>query len=311
MLDDITSLPGVGEQTAEKLRELGYATIDVIATANPDDFVENIGISAEKANKMIAAARQMYDVTFETADLLLEKRKSVTKLTTGSKKLDELLAGGVETKSITESYGAYGSGKSQISMQLAVNVQLPVEQGGLDGKAVIIDSEGSFRPERVKQMAESLGLDSDTVLKNISIARAYTSDEQMMIAEKVYNMAKDGGIKLLVVDSLTALFRSEYTGRGMLAERQQKLNRHLSILHKIADDFNVVVYVTNQVHSKPDMFFGDPTAPVGGHILGHAATFRLYLRKSKGSKRIARLVDAPHLPDGETVFSVSEKGVHD
>ena len=311
MLDDITQLPGVGEQTAEKLRELGYDSIDVISTANADDMMEALGMSSEKINKMIDAARTLFDVTFETAGELLERRKEILKLTTGSKKLDELLTGGMESKSITESYGAYGSGKSQISMQLAVTVQLPVDKGGMASKAVVIDSEGSFRPERVKQIAEAMGLDPEETLSNIAVARAYTSDEQMMIAEKVYNMAKDGNIKLVVVDSLTALFRSEYTGRGMLAERQQKLNRHLATLHKIADDFNAVVYVTNQVHSRPDMFFGDPTAPVGGHILGHAATFRLYLRKSKGGKRIARLVDAPHLPDGEAVFMVSEKGVHD
>ncbi|MFC1454560.1 DNA repair and recombination protein RadA [Candidatus Undinarchaeota archaeon] len=311
MLDDITQLPGVGEQTAEKLKELGYDSIDVISTANADDMMEALGMSSDKVNKMIDAARNMFNVSFETAGELLERRKEILKLTTGSKKLDELLTGGMESKSITESYGAYGSGKSQLSMELAVTAQLPVDKGGMACKVVVIDSEGSFRPERVKQIAEAMGLDPEETLGNIAVARAYTSDEQMMIAEKVYNMAKEGNIKLVVVDSLTALFRSEYTGRGMLAERQQKLNRHLATLHKIADDFNAVVYVTNQVHSRPDMFFGDPTAPVGGHILGHAATFRLYLRKSKGGKRIARLVDAPHLPDGEAVFMVSEKGVHD
>jgi len=310
MLNDLENLPGIGEQTAQKLREAGFCTIDAIAAANLDDLGE-LGISTAKALKMVEAARDQYNVQFHTAAELLEQRKDIAKLTTGSKAFDTMLGGGIETRSITETYGAFGSGKSQVSMQLAVNVQLPTEKGGLAGKAVIIDSEGSFRPERVKQMAETAGLDPEEALSNIQVARAYTSDDQMMIAEKVASMATEQGIKLVVVDSLTSLFRSEYVGRGMLAERQQKLNQHLATLHKLADDNNIIVYVTNQVHSRPDMFFGDPTQPVGGHILGHSATFRIYLRRSKGGKRIARLVDAPHLPDGEVVFQVSEKGLHD
>lgn len=310
MLNDIENLPGIGEQTAQKLREAGYASIDTIASANLDDLLE-LGISTAKAQKMVEAARDQFNVQFQTAADLLEQRKDVAKLTTGSKVLDELLGGGVESRSITETHGAYGSGKSQVSMQLAVNVQLPPEKGGLGGKAVIIDSEGSFRPERVQQMAEAAGLDPAEALTNIQVARAYTSDEQMMVAEKIATIAEDQGIKLIVVDSLTALFRSEYVGRGMLAERQQKLNQHLATLHKLADDNNIIVYVTNQVSAKPDQFFGDPTHPIGGHILGHSATYRIYLRKSKGGKRIARLIDAPHLPDGEVVFQVDEKGIHD
>jgi len=310
MLNDIENLPGIGEQTAQKLREAGYGSIDSIASANLDDLLE-LGISTAKAQKMVEAARDQFNVQFQTAADLLEQRKDVAKLTTGSKAFDDLLDGGIESMSITETHGAYGSGKSQVSMQLAVNVQLPPEKGGLSGKAVIIDSEGSFRPERVKQMAEAVGLDPAEALANIQIARAYTSDEQMMVAEKIASIAEEQNIKLVVVDSLTALFRSEYVGRGMLAERQQKLNQHLSTLHKLADDNNIIVYVTNQVSAKPDQFFGDPTHPIGGHILGHSATYRIYLRKSKGGKRIARLIDAPHLPDGEVVFQVDGKGIHD
>jgi len=310
MLNDIENLPGIGEQTAQKLREAGYGSIDSIASANLDDLLE-LGISTAKAQKMVEAARDQFNVQFQTAADLLEQRKDVAKLTTGSKAFDDLLDGGIESMSITETHGAYGSGKSQVSMQLAVNVQLPPEKGGLSGKAVIIDSEGSFRPERVKQMAEAVGLDPAEALANIQIARAYTSDEQMMVAEKIASIAEEQNIKLVVVDSLTALFRSEYVGRGMLAERQQKLNQHLSTLHKLADDNNIIVYVTNQVSAKPDQFFGDPTHPIGGHILGHSATYRINLRKSKGGKRIARLIDAPHLPDGEVVFQVDGKGIHD
>jgi len=310
MLNDIENLPGIGEQTAQKMRASGYCTIDAIAAATLDDLGE-LGISTAKAQKMIEAARDQFDVQFQTAAELLEKRKEVAKLTTGSKVFDDLLGGGVESRSITETHGAYGSGKSQVSMQLAVNVQLPPEKGGLSGKAVIIDSEGSFRPERVLQMAEAVGLDPAEALNNIQVARAYTSDEQMMVAEKIASMAEDQGIKLIVVDSLTALFRSEYVGRGMLAERQQKLNQHLATLHKLADDNNIIVYVTNQVSAKPDQFFGDPTEAIGGNIVGHNSQTRIYLRRGKKGTRVAKLVDSPHLPDGESGFVITNSGIED
>jgi DNA repair protein RadA len=221
-----------------------------------------------------------------------------------------LLGGGVETQAITECFGEFGSGKSQIAMQLAVNVQLPPEKGGLGKNPLYIDSEHTFRPERVIQMAKKVGLD-EKVLKNIHVARAYSSDDQMLYAETAQDQITKNNIGVIIVDSLTSLFRSEYAGRGTLAARQQKLNRHLSTLHKLADTNNLAVYVTNQVMSKPDQFFGDPTKPIGGHILGHSATFRVYLRKSKGGKRIARLIDSPSLPEGEAIFKVTEEGVVD
>jgi len=145
------------------------------------------------------------------------------------------------------------------------------------------------------------------------VARAYTSDHQMLLVEKISEMINQDKIpiRLIIVDSLTSLFRSEYTGRGTLATRQQKLNRHLHSLQKVADLFNVVIYVTNQVQSRPDIFFGNPTAAIGGHILGHASQFRLYLRKGKAGKRIARLIDSPYLPEGEAVFKITEKGIED
>ena len=159
--------------------------------------------------------------------------------------------------------------------------------------AVFIDTENTFRPERIKQMAEGLSIDPKKAMENIFVARAYNSDHQVLLAEKAEEVMKKGGVRLIIVDSLTSCFRSDYTGRGTLANRQQKLNRHLHQLQKLADVYNLAVYVTNQVMSRPDVLFGDPTAPIGGHILGHQATFRMYLRKSKGEKRIVKLIDSP------------------
>jgi len=200
---------------------------------------------------------------------------------------------------------------SQLGHQLAVNVTRPEEDGGLNGDTVLIDTEQTFRPERIRHMADALEVDADAILKRIHVARAFNSHHQMLLVEKAQELTQDFPVRLIVIDSLTAHFRAEYIGRGVLAERQQLLNKHIHELMRFGDIHNAVVYVTNQVHSKPDAFFGDPTRPVGGHIVGHSATFRVYLRKSKGGKRIARLIDSPNLPEAEAVFSVSEDGIRD
>jgi len=181
----------------------------------------------------------------------------------------------------------------------------------MNGDVVWIDTEQTFRPERIRQMADALDLDADAILKRIHVARAFNSHHQMLLVEKAQELTQDFPIRLIVIDSLTAHFRAEYIGRGVLAERQQLLNKHIHELMRFGDIHNAVIYVTNQVHAKPDAFFGDPTRPVGGHIVGHSATFRVYLRKSKGGKRIARLIDSPNLPEAEAVFSVSEDGIRD
>lgn len=206
---------------------------------------------------------------------------------------------------------SHNSGKSQLAHQLAVTVQLPREKGGMAGKALFIDTEQTFRPERIRDMAKGLGLDPIKTLENIYAARAYNSDHQVVLSEKAEDVIKNNNVKIMIVDSLTAAFRSDYTGRGTLANRQQKLNRHLHQLQHLADVYNIAIYVTNQVMARPDVLFGDPTAPIGGHIVGHQATFRLYLRRSKGEKRIAKLIDSPSMPDSETIFTVSTDGIRD
>lgn len=308
----IDKLPGVGPATAEKLRDAGYIDIMSIAVASPKELSDAAEIAEATGSKIILHARRQADIgEFETGSALLEKRAKVGRVSSGSKVFDELMGGGFETQSIVELFGEFGSGKTQIAHQLCVIVQLPKEKGGMEGHAFYIDTENTFRPERIVQMAEAYDLDSDEVLKNIHVARAYNSSHQMLLVDKVKELSKDIPASLLVVDSLTAHFRAEYVGRGALADRQQKLNKHMHDLLRWGDLNNGVVCVTNQVSSKPDAFFGDPTRPIGGHIVGHTATFRIYLRKSKGPKRIARLIDSPHLPEGEAVFSIIDKGVRD
>ncbi|MHA1874417.1 MAG: DNA repair and recombination protein RadA [Candidatus Heimdallarchaeaceae archaeon] len=311
-MDSIEKLPGVGPAIAEKLRDSGYIDPLSIAVASPSELADAAEIGENTASKIIANARKLADIGgFETGGALLEKRAQVGRISSGSKTLDELLGGGFESQSIIELFGEFGSGKTQIAHQLCVMVQLPKEKGGVEGHAFYIDTENTFRPERIVQMAEGFELDPDEVLSRIHVARAYNSSHQMLLVDKVKELSKDAPARLLVVDSLTAHFRAEYVGRGALADRQQKLNKHMHDLLRWADLNNGIVCVTNQVSAKPDAFFGDPTRPIGGHIVGHTATFRIYLRKSKGPKRIARLIDSPHLPEGEAVFTITREGVRD
>jgi len=306
----IEDLPGVGPATAKKLREIGFSTVESIAMASVKELTQ-AGIGEKRAEEIINAARSAIALTFVRADELLKMRESVERLTTGSKALDALLGGGLETQTITEFYGEFGSGKSQLCMQLCVNVQLPKERGGLEAGALYIDTEHTFRTERIIQMAKHLGLDPKEVVQNIIYAEAFTSDHQMFLLDHADEVIKETNITLIIIDSLTAHFRSEYVGREMLAERQQKLSKHLHKLIRLARAFNAVAVVTNQVMAKPDVFFGDAVAPIGGHIVAHTSHTRIYLRKAKGQVRIARLVSSPYLPEGEALFKITEHGIED
>lgn len=307
----VSDLPGVGPSTAEKLAAAGIDTLLAVAVASIGVLSDEAGVSEAAARKMIQAARDMMDMGFETADTILEKRKTINKIKTGSDSFDEVMGGGFETGAITECFGEFGSGKTQVGHQLAVNVQIPAEQGGNGSKVIYIDTENTFRPERILQMAPKAGLDPEETLKNIKIARAYNSDHQMLLAEKAEDLLKTGEYKLLIVDSLTAHFRAEFIGRGTLSERQQKLNKHMHTLLKIADMYNCCVLVTNQVMAKPNVMFGDPTQAIGGHVVGHSSTFRIYLRKGKKGSRVAKLVDSPNLPENECMMFVNESGLSD
>lgn len=308
----IDDLPGVGPATAEKLREAGFEELLAVAVMSAGDLAEQAELGEAVASKIIAAAKKMANIGgFLSGAALLERRREVMKLSSMVQSIDDLLAGGFETQALVEVYGEFGSGKTQIGHQLAVNCTMPIEEGGFDGDIFYIDTEDTFRPERITQMARGRGLDPEAVLERIHVARAYNSAHQMLLAEEIKRMSRGRNIKMIIVDSLTSHFRAEYIGRGMLANRQQKLNRHLKDLKQLADVNNALVLVTNQVQSKPDAMWGDPTKPIGGHVLAHASTFRLYLRKAKGGRRIARLVDSPNLPDGECVYQVTEDGLRD
>lgn len=309
----LTDLPGIGPAVAAKLEGAGITDLMSLAVMGPAQLGDAAGVSPAVARKAIQASRNMLQLGFTDGLEYAARRENVSYITTGSKSFDELLGGkGVQSRAVTEAFGAYGSGKTQLGSTLAVNTQLPLDRGGANGKCVFIDTEGTFRPARIKQIAEALGANPEKVLKNIFVARAFNSDHQILLLDKISEMIKDGEpIKLLIVDSLTAHFRAEFAGRGQLADRQQKLNRYMHNLMKLAEQHNLAVYVTNQVMANPAQMFGDPTTAIGGHIVGHASTYRIYLRRGKKDSRVAKLVDSPDLPDNEAIFFLSNAGVID
>jgi len=309
----LTDIPGIGPGIAAKLEAAGVYDLMGLAVMSPAALGELAGIGEAVARKAIQAARGMMKLGFMDGIEFAKKREDIGNITTGSKNLDTLFGGkGIETRAMTEVYGGFGSGKTQCAFTLAVNVQLPKEKGGIGGKAVYIDTEGTFRPERIKQIAEKRGAIPDKVLKNILVARAFNSDHQILLLDKIGEMIKNGEpIKMIIIDSLTAHFRAEFAGRGQLADRQQKLNRYLHNLMRVAEQHNLAVFVTNQVMANPGMMFGDPTTPVGGNIVGHMSTYRVYFRRGKQGSRVAKMIDSPNLPENEAQFYVTEGGVCD
>ncbi|MGA7369278.1 MAG: DNA repair and recombination protein RadA [Nitrososphaeraceae archaeon] len=313
---EIQDIDGVGPTTAKKLKEAGIRSVMELAVMSAEQLALEIECSKETAATYIMDAQRLLrrsnilEKEFVTADSALEKRKSMLKCSTGSKSLDELLLGGVETQAVTEFYGEFGSGKSQICFTLCAMAKQPVSEGGLDGGVIYIDTEGTFRPERLSQIAESRGFEISEILKNVAICKVYNSSHFELIIKDLARYIKGFNARLVIIDSIISLHRAEYPGRGTLADRQQRLNSILHKLIRLAEMFNIVIVITNQVQSSPDTFFGDPTKAAGGNILAHTSTYRIYLRKS-GENRIAKMIDSPYHPYSDIRFTVNEKGIGD
>jgi DNA repair protein RadA len=305
----LTNLPGVGPATVEKLESAGLGTVLSVAVAHPSTLIDVAGMSEATARKVIKAARDMMGIGF-TDGLNLEETQSKKgfMISLGVKTFDDILAGGIKSGGITEVYGEWGSGKTQITHQLCVNVlkQFP------DGVVVYIDTEGTFTPLRIRQMAKAKGLNEDETLKKIMVAKAFNSDHQVFLAESVEGLFKQNkNVVLVIVDSLTAHFRAEFTGRGTLADRQQKINKHMRTLSKLADIRDIPVFVTNQVSASPAVFYGNPNQAIGGNIVGHNSRERIFVRKGAKGTRVAKLVDSPFLADAEASYVVTENGLED
>lgn len=305
---------GISAADVRKLEEAGLYTVEAVSFIPRKQLLAIKGISDAKADKIITEAQKLVPMGFTTATQFHQKRLEIIQLTTGSKELDKLLHGGMETGSITEMFGEFRTGKTQLCHTLAVTCQLPIEMGGGEGKCLYIDTEGTFRPERLIAVAERFNLNSSEVLDNVAYARAYNSDHQMQLVLQAGALMSESRYALMIVDSATALYRTDYSGRGELSARQMHLARFLRLLLRLADEYGVAVLITNQVVAQVDgaaMFQADPKKPIGGNIVAHASTTRLSLRKGRGETRICKIYDSPCLPEAEAMFAINADGIGD
>ena len=310
---DILQEHGIAANDIQKLNQAGFHTVESVAHATARKLQEVKGISEAKVAKLKEIVKTMVPMDFKTAADALEDRKSMVTLTTGSTELDKLLEGGIETGSITEVFGEFRTGKTQLAHTLCVTCQMAVTEGGAEGKAIYIDTEGSFRPNRLQAIAERYGLDPAVALENVAYARAHNSEHQMELLTMAAAIMSQDRYALLVVDSATALYRTDYQGRGELSERQMQMAQFLRQLTRLAEEFGVAVFITNQVVANPDgmSFAKDSTKPIGGNIIAHASTTRLRLRKGRGENRICTVFDSPTLPEADAQFAVGAAGICD
>lgn len=310
----LSNIEDIGPATEKRLREAGLKSIRDLLVRGPVDISEATGMEMDQAVELCNKARLMLedlgiiDKSFVTATSLYNKRKD--RISTGSKSFDDLLGGGIETRAVTELYGEFGTGKTQLCHTLCVMVQKPATEGGLAAKAIYIDTENTFRPERIVSIAEERELDSQKALENVIVAKAYNSAHQELIIEEAGSVIEGNNARLIIVDSAVAHYRAEFIGRATLSERQQRLNKFMHILVRIADTYEVAVVVTNQIQASPDAYFGDTIRPTGGHVLAHTSTYRIYLKRS-GKNRIARMVDSPYHAEREILFTLSNGGISD
>lgn len=308
----LKDIEGLGPANLKKLKDSGIVTVQQLAVSDPTELSIRISCTKESATKYIQNSLKLINGNIESdfmsADKILEKRKQLNRISTGSKDFDEFLLGGIETQSVTEVYGEFGSGKSQLCYTLCVMAQQPIENGGLDSGVIYIDTEGTFRPERLLTIAEARGVPFD--LSRVMGTKMSMSANLELIVRDLAKYIDQFKARLIIVDSIISLHRSDYAGRGTLAERQQRLNTVMHHLLRTAEMYNVAVVITNQVTSDPGQMFGDPIKPVGGNVIGHSATYRIYLKKH-GKTRVARMVDSPYHEAKEVKFTVTTKGVDD
>lgn len=312
---EIDTLNDIGPATKTSLKEAGFRSIKDLVIRGPTDIAEATGIAIEKCTLLCNRAREILeeigvlDKPFTTANEIYEKRKSEYRISTGSKNLDELLDGGIETRAITELYGEYGTGKTQICHTLCVTVQQSKAEDNIS-RALYIDTENTFRPERIASISSARKIDPSVALENVIVAKAYNSSHQEVIIQESPNVINLHNIKIMIVDSIVSHYRAEYLGRSVLSERQQRINRLLHILLRIAETCKIAVVITNQIQSSPDAIFGDPNKATGGNVMAHTSTYRLYLKKA-GKNRIARMVDSPYHSEREILFALNEQGIGD
>ena len=312
---DLKLPPSIKSKIAEH-----YSSLATLGRASPQELAEQIGISQRLAKNAVNLARKALDQGVPTtASDLLKQYRSKRRLTTGSQNLDEILGGGIPTGSITELVGEFATGKSQLAFQLCVNVQLPAEYGGLEGSAYFLDTEGTFSPKRVYEIAyakKNLHPElsrPEEMLSKVFVGRAFNAEHQIKLILEADKLITKENIRLIVIDSIAAHFRAEFSGKESLPARAQALMTHASHIQRYAESYDLAVVTTNQVLASIDKFLGNTQSaePALGFAWGHRPQTRIFLRKQKGNARIARIIDSSELPEQETLFYITADGIQD
>jgi len=314
-LEDLSSIKPV---QITKLKRIGIESVLELATSIPQELAEESGDNVESMSILVIEAKKvlsnigLLSKEFCTAADIMTRRKQIMRCTTGSKSLDGLLSGGIETQAVTEIAGEFGSGKSQLCHTLSVTANMPQANGGLGGNVIFIDTENTFRPERIHQIAESYRItDPEKILSSIFVCKIYNSSHLEFVIKNLAKYLEEFRASLVIIDSIISLHRAEFSGRGTLWDRQQRLNSMLHRLSRLAEVYNIAFVLTNQVQSNPDATFaGDPTKVAGGNIMAHATTYRIFFRKA-GHNRIAVMQDSPYHEYGSVKFTITEKGIVD
>lgn len=305
---------GINANDIEKLKDAGIWSIESLGAASKKSLTQIKGLSEQKVEKLKVIARKLFNDKFQSAATLAYQRQSIVRINTGSEPLNAMLQGGIESGSLTEVYGEFRTGKTQLMHTLAVTAQMPIEDGGGAGKVMYIDTEGTFRPERIEQICERFKIDYQAVLENIAYAKANNTEHQQELLVSAAALLSEDHFSLIIVDSATNLFRTEFEGRGELSARQMALGKFLRHLAKLANEFGSAVIVSNQVVANPEggVFAGaNALKPIGGNIMAHASTTRIALRKGRGANRVAKIVCSPTLPENEAQYSITEGGITD
>jgi DNA repair protein RadA len=314
----LEDLQGMKQSQIMKLKRVGIDSVLELAVSIPQELANETGDDSEAMTALIIEAKRaltnigLLSKEFCSASDILTRRKQIIRCKTGSKTLDELLGGGVETQAVTEFAGEFGSGKSQLCHTLSVTANLSKETGGLGGNVIFIDTENTFRPERVHQISERYGYSNpETILSRIFVCKIYNSSHLEFVVKNLSKYLEELRARLVIIDSVISLHRAEYSGRETLWDRQQKLNSLLHRLTRLSEVYNIAIVVTNQVQSNPDMTFGgDPTRVAGGNIMAHATTYRIFFRKA-GHNRVAVMQDSPCHEYSSVRFTITEKGIED
>jgi DNA repair protein RadA len=318
----LESLHGVNQHLITKLQGAGIQSISDLAAKTASELLEDYysnydedarGIDEETISNLVIKAKQKLiddghlHKEFSNAEDMLEVRKRLIRFTSGSQDFDLFLGGGIETQALTEIAGEFGSGKSQLCYTICVTAN----GGSPDNGIIFVDTENTFRAERIHQIAESRGLDAEEIMKKIFVCRIYYSAHLEAVVRSLAKYIEQYKARLVIIDSIISLHRAEFSGRETLAERQQRLNIILHKLIRLAEIYNVAVVYTNQVQAQPDnLFGGNSMIAAGGNIMAHASTYRIFLRKA-GHNRIATMLDSPYHAYSQVKFTIGEQGIED